>query len=151
MGSPSDTGVSSAGWAVGGDWQEVAPGEHFRLRVSSEQTNGRYTVLETIAAPGYGPPLHIHSGEDEHFVVLEGEVRFVCGERTFDASARAAVTIPRGVRHTWATETGVRMLVMFAPGGAERMFQELAKAEPSERAKIAAAYGCSVVGPPILG
>jgi|SRR5882757_110181 len=134
-----------------GDWLQVVPGERFKVRASSDETNGRYSVLELVAAPGCGPPLHIHQDEDEHFVVLEGTVCFVCGDRTFDATAGTALTVPKGVRHTWAnlSESDVRMLAAFAPGGFERCFHELAGAAADEFEAIVTAHGCLIVGPPI--
>ncbi len=139
------------GEETGGDWLQPQPGELVAVRVASAETDGRYSILEVVAVPGSGPPLHIHHNEDEHFVVLEGTVRFVCGDRTFDAPAGTAFTVPRGVPHAWAnlSETDIRMLGTFAPGGIERCFLELAKAEAGELEAIANAYGCSIVGPPL--
>jgi mannose-6-phosphate isomerase-like protein (cupin superfamily) len=137
--------------SIDGDWLQWLPGERFAVRISSDQTNGRYTALEVIAAPGAGPPLHIHQNEDEHFIILEGTVCFVCGDRTFNATAGTSVTVPKGVRHTWAnlSDTDIRLLGLFAPGGIDRFFLELTGAAAGEVEALASAYGCSIVGPPI--
>lgn len=139
------------GEATGGDWLQPQPGEWVAVRVSSAETDGRYSVLEVVAVPGSGPPLHIHHNEDEHFVVLGGTVRFVCDDRTFDATAGAAFTVAKGVRHAWANLSGsnIRMVATFTPGGIERCFLELAEAPTDKVEAIANAYGCSIVGPPI--
>lgn len=149
----SDADIPISSPAIDGEWLEVAPGERFALRISSEETNGRYTALEVVAGPGCGPPLHIHHNEDEHFVVLEGTVCFVCDDRTFNVTAGGTVTVPRGVQHTWTNlfESDVRMLIAFAPGGFEHCFLELVGATPSEFETIVNAHGCSIVGPPIGG
>ena len=55
-----------------GEWLQVTPGERFKIRVSSAQTLGAYSVIEIVADPGNGVPLHIHNKEDEHFIVVEG-------------------------------------------------------------------------------
>src|SRR5262245_60776143 len=39
---------------------------------SSEQTNGRYAVMELIEMPGYKTAWHRHPDADESFYVLEG-------------------------------------------------------------------------------
>jgi hypothetical protein len=49
------------------EWSEVTPGERFSIRVSSEETNGAYTMLEVIADHRNGTPMHVHQNEDEHF------------------------------------------------------------------------------------
>jgi len=41
----------------------------------SEETTGGVTVLESLVAPGEGPPLHVHVNEDEFIYVLEGRLR----------------------------------------------------------------------------
>jgi hypothetical protein len=53
-----------------GEWLQVTPGERFNIRVPSAQTNGAYSVIEIVADPRNGVPLHIHNKEEEHFIVL---------------------------------------------------------------------------------
>ncbi|WP_439597061.1 hypothetical protein [Falsiroseomonas sp.] len=52
-------------------WWEVTPGERFTIRTSIAKTGGRYTMLEIVAAPRNGVPIHLHGQEEEHFLVLE--------------------------------------------------------------------------------
>jgi mannose-6-phosphate isomerase-like protein (cupin superfamily) len=136
-----------------GNLVEVMHGEQLLVRIPASQTNGDYSVSELAIAPRFGLPLHIHRNEDEHFLILEGSARFVCGERIFDASSGSTVTIPRGVKHTWVNlseASPLRMLVMFTPGGFERCLQEVAGAEKSRAEAIVNSYGTSVVDPPIV-
>ena len=42
-----------------------------RVRVPPHTTGGALTSIETVNAPGFGPPLHRHR-ETEVFYVLEG-------------------------------------------------------------------------------
>jgi hypothetical protein len=42
-------------------------GTSMRLIATAASTGGRYTVLEQVTPPGWGPPRHIHSREDEIF------------------------------------------------------------------------------------
>jgi len=137
--------------AAGGEWLEWMPGERFALRVPSAATQGRYTMLEVTAVPRCGPPLHIHRNEDEHFIILEGTVRFVRGDRVFDASAGTTVTVPKGVRHTWSvvSDGTVRMLLVFTPGGFDDCFLELVGSAKDQAEGILARHGCTVVGPAI--
>jgi len=49
-----------------GDWLQVTPGERFKIRIASAQTMGAYALIEVVADPHNGVPLHIHSKEEEH-------------------------------------------------------------------------------------
>ena len=56
-------------------------------------------MLEVVADPRNGVPMHIHANEDEHFIVLEGTLRFANGDTTLDAHAGTAITVSKGVPH----------------------------------------------------
>jgi len=38
-------------------------------------------MLELIADPRNGVPMHIHQNEDEHFIVLEGSLHIANGDK----------------------------------------------------------------------
>jgi quercetin dioxygenase-like cupin family protein len=69
------------------------------FKITSEESGGRLTALETIAAPGEGPPLHVHE-QDELIYALEGSFRVKLGDpsapcrRDRSSSYRAAPLIP---------------------------------------------------------
>ncbi len=44
------------------------------VKASQESTDGHMAVIEMIAPPGFGSPLHVHHREDEWFYVIEGEL-----------------------------------------------------------------------------
>jgi quercetin dioxygenase-like cupin family protein len=89
----------------------VGAGEGERIRsplggdishiVRGEQSNGELAVLEAVNAPGEGPPLHVHTREDETVYVLEGEFRWKLGDETSVTGPGSFVFIPRGLQHTW--------------------------------------------------
>ena len=54
-------------------------------------------MLELVADPQNGAPMHIHKNEDEHFIVLEGTLHIANGDKTLDAPAGTAVTVRKGV------------------------------------------------------
>ena len=47
-------------------WFDAIPGEQLCIRVHGTQVNGRYAIMENIAAPGTATPMHFHA-EDEFF------------------------------------------------------------------------------------
>jgi mannose-6-phosphate isomerase-like protein (cupin superfamily) len=53
-------------------------------------------MLEVVADPRNGVPMHIHTNEDEHFIVLEGTLRIANGDTTLDAQAGTAITVSKG-------------------------------------------------------
>ena len=57
-------------------------GDRVTLLLTAADTRGRYTVMEATLPPNAGPPPHVHSREDETFLVLSGEVTFYVGKET---------------------------------------------------------------------
>src|SRR5713226_7178333 len=122
--SKKSTEVLSINHQDNGEWLETTPGERFTIRTSAKETKGVYTMLEVVADPRNGVPIHIHKNEDEHFLVLEGTLHIVVGDATLDVPAGTAVTVSKGDPHAWCnlTEMPVRMLVIFSPGHIEELF-----------------------------
>jgi mannose-6-phosphate isomerase-like protein (cupin superfamily) len=136
------------------EWLQVTPGERIRIRVPSPQTLGAYSVIEVVADPGNGVPLHIHNSEEEHFVVLEGTLDIANGDRRWDAPAGTSVTVRRGVPHAWCnpTNTPLRVLVPFTPRLIEGLLSATAGVEDIDKIPaMAVRYGTQLVGPPLCG
>ena len=137
-----------------GEWLQVTPGERFRIRVASAQTMGAYSIIEIVADPGNGVPLHIHNKEEEHFMVLEGTLDIANGDRRWVAPAGTCVTVKRGVPHAWCnpSDTPLHMLVVFSPGQIDGLFRATAGVDDVDKiTAIAARYGTKLVGPPLRG
>ena len=135
-----------------GEWLQITPGERFKIRTSAEETEEAYTMLELVADPQNGAPMHIHKNEDEHFIVLEGTLHIANGDQTLDAPAGTTVTVRKGVPHAWCnlSETPLRMLLVFSPGQIERLFKEVAARQSDDIAAILDKFGCLIVGPALL-
>jgi quercetin dioxygenase-like cupin family protein len=128
----------------------------FRLR--GAETDGALTVVESVAAPGEGPPLHRHDDADEVLQVLEGEFRFQLADEVKPAPAGTLVYITRGFTHTWQNTGAVpgRLLVTFTPAsaGMEMFFERFAEVaggpSPMDSFRaLAGGAGMEVVGPPL--
>ena len=124
----------------------------FLLR--GEQSNGSVAALEVRNAAGQGPPLHVHTREDETVYVLAGKVRWKLGDELSTSDPGSFVFIPRGVPHTWqviGNEEG-RMLVSFVPAGMEGFFERLAALtsfDPVAFREAGARFGMEILGPPL--
>lgn len=135
-----------------GEWLQVTPGERFKIRISSAQTMGACSVIEIVADPHNGVPLHIHNKEEEHFIVLEGTLDIAIGDRRWDAPAGTSATVKRGVPHAWCnpSDTPLHMLVVFSPGHIEGLFRAAAGVGDVDKiTAIAARYGTQLIGPPL--
>lgn len=137
-------------------WQ----GSLMTIKARAEDTGGALGLVEANFYRGFGPPLHVHTREDEAFYVLEGNIRIRQGEEEFVAGPGAWVWGRRGVPHTFKVESeSARALVIVTPGGFERMFEAggvplSESAEPPEQEYDPAAavalskrFGFEVVGP----
>ena len=103
------------------NWLQTRPSERCLIRVPAADTNGAYSLVEIVSAPGDGTPLHIHQNEDEHLIVLKGIARVALGDRVFDAEAGSLVTLPKNVPHAWGNRSTalLRIAVIAHPGGVE--------------------------------
>ena len=151
----------------------LAPGEgrtiwflrnRMTIKATAVTTGGAFGLVESLIAPGFSPPLHVHHREDESFYVLEGEVTMRCGDRTFRAGAGSFVVLPRDVPHTFVVEgnTPARMLTLLTPGGGEGVFVDggqraehdgLPPATPPDidaLKRVSEQYGAEIVGPPMV-
>jgi mannose-6-phosphate isomerase-like protein (cupin superfamily) len=131
------------------EWLTVTPGERFKIRASSADTGGASLVLDVIAEPRNGVPMHVHDNEEEHFIVIEGTAHMANGDERLDAPAGTAVTVKRGVPHAWCnlTDAPLRMLVIFTPGHIEGLFLATADGADFDLATLPARYGTRIVGP----
>jgi quercetin dioxygenase-like cupin family protein len=113
-----------------GPWYEGTAGERIAVRLSSTDTNGAYAIVESFAAPGCSPPMHLHRHDEEHFVVLAGIYRILIDNRVFDAPVGTSVTVPRGARHSWRNISNEvsRVLIILTPGGFEKCIRPYATA-----------------------
>jgi quercetin dioxygenase-like cupin family protein len=133
------------------------------IKATSDQTGGRFGLIEAHELKGSGPPQHVHEREDEGYYVLEGEYTFFVGAETIPAPAGSWVYCPRGTPHTFRCETAVaRTLILIVPGGFESFFLETFGRAPEHRlppplegppdfeylGAQAARYGVSILGPP---
>jgi quercetin dioxygenase-like cupin family protein len=96
-------------------------GELVTFKVTSRETGGRFSVMELLAQPGGGPPLHTHASA-ETFTIQEGEFEFSgldAGEAyTVRATPGDTVYIPGGAAHTYKAvgDTAGRATLVLTPG-----------------------------------
>ena len=101
-------------------------GTLLEMKATAEETNGAFSLMESLHPPGYATPMHVHQNEDEIFYVLEGELTFTVGEKTIMAKPGTFLYAPRGIAHMYKSDGAVpsRILIMVTPAGMEQFFIE---------------------------
>src|SRR6185503_542343 len=97
----------------------------YKIVATAAETRNTHFAFEAIEPPGGGPPLHTHAGEEEFFLVLEGEMTFYVGGRRIKATEGQTAFVPRGVPHCFknCSKRESRVLVLFTPGNIEGFFE----------------------------
>ena len=96
------------------------------LKAGTEQTLGQLAVMESIYPAGLSVAEHVHSGEDEMFYLLAGELSVFCQEDRWTATAGSFVFVPRDHLHgfTVTSEEPARALVVTGPARLDRQIAE---------------------------
>lgn len=96
----------------------------YSTKLNAEQTNGRVGLVHGSVPPGGGPPPHVHRHSDELFYMLQGELEFLDGEKTFTAKIGDAVYLPKNTVHRFHNPglLPATMLFVFTPAGPEGSF-----------------------------
>ncbi len=128
-------------------------GTSMRFIATAASTGGQYAVFEQVTPPGWGPPRHIHSREDEIFFILEGSYELHVGDERRTVSAGASAVLPRGIPHGFrnVASTRSRLLCIITPGGIEEYFLAVAKCSPppspAQLVELARTFGLSLLPP----
>lgn len=129
-----------------------------RVLIPASATGGTLALFEDEVAAGIGPPRHIHHGQDEAFMVEEGQFLFeIDGARSLAGPGDAAF-VPRGTVHAFRNigDGPGRLRFAFTPAlvieDMFRRFHEIAGAgglSAEQMTEIAAEHGQEMVGPPL--
>ncbi len=125
------------------------------IKVSSKDTNGAVSIFEYTGNGKGGPPLHVHTKQDEIFFIIEGEYLFQVGDDKYTLKAGDTIFLPRSVPHAFAqlTDKG-KMFFLFQPSGKmEDFFRAIGKLSgpttAEQGARIFSEHDMKVVGPPL--
>ena len=86
--------------------------------LSASQIANDFLLVEAEVDPGGGPPRHLHTREDETFIIQAGRFAIRVGEETVEAGPGDSLFAPRNVPHVWRciSEEPGRMLDLVTPG-----------------------------------
>jgi quercetin dioxygenase-like cupin family protein len=133
-------------------------GETTHVLVTPEDSEGRLACFHLVAPPMSGPPLHVHTREDEWFYVLEGELVFELDGERRTVGRGGSVFLRRGVVHRYQnfTDQDARLLIVTTPGDFCRFFEAMDRITPpgglpsmEQLVALDAEYGLTTMGPPM--
>jgi quercetin dioxygenase-like cupin family protein len=134
-----------------------AIGLELAVRLPPEASGGALTVIETVNAPGFGPPRHRHA-ETEIFRVLAGRYLFEIDGEQIIAETGDVISVPGGAAHAFVnlTDAPARQLIMILPGlDAQAFFTGLAEVmrdgmpDQHRLDSFGRAWGVDFLGPPL--
>jgi quercetin dioxygenase-like cupin family protein len=129
--------------------------------VDSAVTNGQVLIMAAQSSRGSGVPVHVHRGEDEVFVLLEGSLIVWVGHERIELRAGGVAFLPRKVPHAYVvTSETARILEVITPGGLEEAFREAGwdmseprpadwSCTPAAVSQAMARAGCEILGRPM--
>jgi len=131
------------------------------VKATAGQTGGAFGLLEQLAPVGPASPYHVHRAEDETFYILEGQLKFISGERRLTGGPGSYVFLPRDIPHGFQVvgTSPARFLILTTPGGFEGFVMEMGQPASSltlpapsapdmdKLVALAAKYRIEILGP----
>ena len=107
-----------------------AGGSTIRLKATGKDTGGAWSLTEFELPPRFieaAPPPHVHTREDEAFLVIEGTITIELDQRMVKAPAGSFVFSPKGVVHKFSNPEAepAKLYIISSPAGLEDFFVEL--------------------------
>jgi quercetin dioxygenase-like cupin family protein len=132
------------------------------LKVTGEQTGGRFSLWENVFPQGAAPPVHTHP-QDESFFILEGELTIWLDGEPRSCGPGSFTFAPGGCPHTFRVDSETATLVAIStPAGIEGFLRDVGtpadrptlppadapRPSDEERAEAERANGIEILGPP---
>ncbi|MBF8184791.1 cupin domain-containing protein [Nonomuraea sp. K274] len=139
---------------------EWLDGGTFSVLLDGQATDGQLTVGRFHVSKGEAPPFHVHTREDEIFMLIRGTALVWSDDQEFELDEGGIVFLPKNVPHGYRiTSEEADLLMIATPSGIEGMFREAGRdlsaprpdgfeISPDRLAHAADAYGQVVLGPP---
>jgi quercetin dioxygenase-like cupin family protein len=101
-------------------------GTKITVKVSEDDSDGRYTLIEMEHPPNTGPALHTHSKAPEAYYVLDGQYSIRRANEICQAQPGDFVFIPNGIPHNYQSGPQGGKVLVISPAGLEGYFKEVA-------------------------
>ena len=128
------------------------------ILLDSEATKGQLLVSRSRTSEGVASPYHMHSRDDEVFMMISGTARFWCGEEESEVAEGGIIYLLKNVPHAYRiTSAKAEMLIICTPGGIEGLYRYVGRDRATQRPDGWAitperlAEGAKMVGNVVLG
>jgi mannose-6-phosphate isomerase-like protein (cupin superfamily) len=136
--------------------QIAAIGLGITMKTDGKATRDAYSLFEyAVPARTDGPPAHVHTREDESFIMLAGKIDVHLGGEDFTLGHGDYLYLPRDVVHTFRNtyDEEARIVSVVSPAGLEGYYQALAELPPGPKdltkiKRIMADFGIELRLPP---
>ena len=104
-----------------GEHQRLAytGGHELAVILDAAITGGQLAVIETHARRGDASPVHIHSRDDEAFLLLDGAMTIWAGDQRHQLQPGGIAFLPRHIPHAIRYDIASRALVLSTPAGSQ--------------------------------
>jgi quercetin dioxygenase-like cupin family protein len=111
-----------------GEGKPMPNDSHFLYKVTNEEADGRFALLQGGLGPRMLIPPHVHEREDEMTIVIMGALGARVGDREYELRPGGVLLKPRGVPHAmWNPTDEPQMLLEYiSPGAYVAFFEEVA-------------------------
>lgn len=106
-------------------------GEHERLAytgggelaiiIDAAITGGQLSVIEAHSRRGDASPVHVHSRDDEAFLLLDGAMTVWVGDHRFQLQPGGIAFLPRNIPHAVRNDIASRALILSVPAGPQEI------------------------------
>jgi quercetin dioxygenase-like cupin family protein len=139
---------------------EWIDGGIFSVLLDQDATEGQLTVGRFDVAKGEAPPYHMHTREDEIFLLIKGTALVWAGDEETSLREGGIVFLPRNIPHSYRiTSERADLLMITTPGGIEGMFRHAGRDLRTPRpegfqipkellTEASELYGGVILGPP---
>ncbi len=137
---------------------EWLDGSTLSILLDGAATNGQLMVGRFDVSEGEAPPYHMHTNEDEIFMLIKGTALVWADDQQSELTEGGIVFLPKNVPHAYRiTSKKADLLVINTPAGIEGMFRETGRDKSTPRPddfavtpkpEVSAKYGNIILGPP---
>lgn len=139
---------------------EWIDGATLTMLLDGTVTDGKLMMGRFDVSEGEAPPYHLHTREDEVFMLLKGTALVWYDDEEYELAEGGVVYLPRNVPHAYRiTSKKADLLMINTPAGIEGMFREAGRDRSTPRpagfeipvqrlAEAAEKFGNVVIGPP---
>jgi quercetin dioxygenase-like cupin family protein len=139
---------------------EWLDGGTLAMLLDGAATDGQLMVGRFDVSKGEAPPYHMHTREDEVFMLIKGTALVWYDDEEMELAEGGIVFLPKNIPHAYRiTSAKADLLMINTPAGIEGMFRysgrdratprpECFETSPKLMAEGAEAYGQVILGPP---